>query len=82
MATKKKQKDVVFQIIESGHIHGETYCNIEHGNGEITFTSELKTTVKSNVTTARNMIKAIQSGRVRIEYVGLNGKVEKKYEIV
>jgi len=78
----KKKQDVVFRIQESGHIHGETFANIEHGNGEITFTSELKTTVKANVKTTREMIKAIQAGRVRIEYVGLNGEVEKKYEIV
>ncbi len=75
-----KNKKITFQIIPSGHIHGETYCNIHHGNADITFTSETKKTVQSNLKAVRSMIKAIHEGRVKIVELDLNGEVKKEFK--
>lgn len=74
-------KKVVFSINESGHILGETFANVEHGNGEITFTSETKKTVKANLKTITSMIKAIEEGHYRIVKRDLNGQIEKEYHL-
>lgn len=72
-------KKITFNVIPSGHIHGEFYANIDKGNGEITFTSETKKTEQSNLKTIRSMVKAIHDGNYRIVKLDLNGEVVKEY---
>lgn len=72
-------KQITFNVIPSGHIHGEFYANIDKGNGEITFTSENKKSEQSNLKTIRSMVKAIQAGNYRIVKRDLNDEILKEY---
>lgn len=72
-------KKITFNIIPSGHIHGEFYANIDKGNGEITFTAENKKSEQSNLKTIRSMVKAIQCGNYRIVKRDLNDEIIKEY---
>lgn len=74
------KKKITFSINESGRMIGESFTNIEHGNGEIIFTSENKTRVEANLKSVKRLIAAIQEGHYRIIKRGLNGEVEKEYK--
>ncbi len=72
-------KQLTFNIIPSGHMPGETYANIDHGNGRIVFTSETKQSIQSNKKAIDRLIKAIKEDRYRIVLLDLNDQVIKQY---